>query len=214
MNDVIRDRIKKLLALSLSDNPNEASLAAQKAVELMNTYGFSVDDLNDNPFIEKKIETKYNRLPNWVIDLWCQLGYASGCYVVYLNSNQSGRKAFFRVAGRKADVEIMCYMADFFEAQINNRIKIAKAFFKNSRKEFNSYKEGLAIGIACRIKESQNTFFGHHKSDGRALVPIDTKVSDSKEWYLSLSGENPRVVDRCHTGSSFLLVSEMLKIFQ
>jgi len=204
MNELILGKIKKLLALSLSDNPNEAALAAQKAVELMNTYGVIEADLDDNPFIEKKIETEYNRLPTWVTELWSQLGYASGCYVVYSHVKQwRGKKAYFRLAGRKADVEIMCYMAEFFEAEINKRIKIAKAFFKNSRKEFNSYKEGLAVGIAIQIKESQKTFFEHHKSEGRSLVPIDTKAVEAEEWFLALNGVNPKIVDNQQTGSYF-----------
>jgi len=33
--DKIKEKIEKLLRLSLSGNPNEAKLAAQKAVELM-----------------------------------------------------------------------------------------------------------------------------------------------------------------------------------
>lgn len=41
----IIDKIKKLLALSKSDNPNEAWLALEKARQLMNEYGVSETDL-------------------------------------------------------------------------------------------------------------------------------------------------------------------------
>jgi hypothetical protein len=41
----ILEKLKKLLALSKSDNPHEASLALQRVQKLMQTYGITRDDI-------------------------------------------------------------------------------------------------------------------------------------------------------------------------
>jgi len=48
-NEKILDKLKKLLALSKSDNPHEAALALQRARKLMDTFGITAEDivLND-----------------------------------------------------------------------------------------------------------------------------------------------------------------------
>lgn len=53
----IKDKIKKLLALSSSENEHEASVALQKASELMLSHNVSKDELRDDPFLgEVKFE--------------------------------------------------------------------------------------------------------------------------------------------------------------
>lgn len=189
----IIERIKKLMALSLSDNPHEAQLAAQKLVELMNKHGVTDSDLENNPFITDTFESKkYYRLPVWASALWTQLGYASGCYVTWSDGYKSrffhgdGRKAKISISGRKTDVEIVRYIGDLYEHEIYKKSEDIKKQLSNSKgmtQIFNKYKYGLAHGIAFKIQESQKEFFAHHKDDaGMALVPIDIRSKEAQEW--------------------------------
>ena len=50
------ERIRKLLALSASSNPNEAALAAEKAVELAQRYNLDlaqIDGVGSDPYVER-----------------------------------------------------------------------------------------------------------------------------------------------------------------
>lgn len=183
----IIERIKKLLALSLSDNPHEAKLAAQKAVELMASYGISETDLDNNPFVSETFRSRhYYKLPVWVSTLWGQLGWASGCFVVYQHGAKCrGKKASVTVAGRKADVEIMRYMGEYFEDEIYKKSEEFKKQHKRLKPSvYNQYKQGLGIGISHLIKKSQDEFFKHHcETAGKSLVPIDVKHQEAQEYF-------------------------------
>lgn len=186
----IIERIKKLMALSLSDNPHEAKLASERLVELMNKYGVTDNDLENNPFVTETFESKkYYRLPNWVSELWGQLGYVSGCYVTWSNGykiHRGGRKAKISVSGKKTDVEIVRYIGDLYEHEIFKKSEEFKKQFTSRRSltaEFNKYKIGLAHGICIQILKSQKEFFAHHKDDASmALVPVDVRSKEAKAF--------------------------------
>lgn len=186
----IIERIKKLMALSLSDNPHEAQLAAQKLVELMNKYDVSEKDLDNNPFVTEQFNSKkYYRLPNWVSELWAQLAYVSGCYVTWSDGYKiarGGRKSRISISGKKADVEIVIYIGELYENEIFKKVEDFKKQFESPRllvAEFNKYKIGLAHGICMRILKSQKEFFAHHKDDvGMALVPVDIRSKEAKSF--------------------------------
>ena len=50
-------RIKKLLALSDSSNPNEAAIALSRAQKLMQQYHIEMSELEDSVISERVIET-------------------------------------------------------------------------------------------------------------------------------------------------------------
>lgn len=194
----IIERIKKLMALSLSDNPHEAQLASERLVELMNKYGVTDKDLDNNPFITETFESKkYFRLPKWASELWGNLGYVSGCYVTWSDGygNQfigGGRKAKINISGKKTDVEIVRYIGELYEHEIFKKVEEFKKQFKSCRTltaELNKYKIGLAHGICLRIRKSQKEFFDHHKDDASmALVPVDVRSKEAKA-FAELDGK-------------------------
>jgi hypothetical protein len=183
----IIEKIKKLLALSLSDNPHEAKLAAQRAVDLMASYGISETDLDNNPFVSETFKSRhYYKLPIWVSTLWGQLGWASGCFVVYQHGAKCwGKKASVTVAGKKSDVEIMHYMGEYFEDEIYKKSEEFKKLHERLKPSvYNQYKQGLGIGISHLIKKSQDEFFQHHcETVGKSLVPIDIKLQEAQEYF-------------------------------
>lgn len=188
----IIERIKKLMALSLSDNPHEAKLASDRLVELMNKHGVTDSDLENNPFITETFESKKHfRLPNWVSELWGQLAYVSGCYVTWSNGYGNrylggGRKAKINISGKKTDVEIVRYIGELYEHEIFKKVEEFKKQFISCRTltaELNKYKIGLAHGICLRIRQSQKEFFDHHKDDvSMALVPVDVRSKEAKAF--------------------------------
>jgi hypothetical protein len=62
-------KIKKLLALAGSPNPNEAAAAMQKAKELMSSYGISDGDIQLSDVNEFEIKCATNAPPQWEINL-------------------------------------------------------------------------------------------------------------------------------------------------
>ena len=62
----VKTKIEKLLRLSLSTSSHEASLAAQRAIELMDKHSITREDLNKESIVIHKIEIDYARVPGWV----------------------------------------------------------------------------------------------------------------------------------------------------
>ena len=61
MDHKYKDKIKKLLELSLSDNKNEAAIAAKQAMALMNKHNLTEAEVYSQKMMVKTIETPYTR---------------------------------------------------------------------------------------------------------------------------------------------------------
>lgn len=53
MSNKIKDKIEKLLNLSMSDNEHEASLALERALKLMNEHNITQEEVYRQNFINK-----------------------------------------------------------------------------------------------------------------------------------------------------------------
>lgn len=177
MTEEIKEKIRKLLALSMSDNPHEAALAAERAVELMNRHGINEGDLDKDPFITQEFQTGYKNAPTWYLTLWSLLMSVSGCTSAYRSHSVWVNEAMV-VAGRKRDVENAIYMGQFFTREIAKKIK-GKRF--KTRALANDYKKGLAIAIAVKVAKAQKSFFSS-QPQGSGLVPVDVREREANEF--------------------------------
>ena len=147
MNDLdkIKNRIRKLLALSKSDNENEAMIAMEKANELMAGYNLDESALRYES-VEAKTVKSYSRwrtaLANALDSLYC-------CY--HYHDNTSGR-GMFVFTGEPADVFLATEMYEYLVRTIERSAK--HNIRKNAKSVFrNSYKLGMARRIADMIAE-------------------------------------------------------------
>src|ERR1700722_1065137 len=120
-----KDKIRKLLELSLSDNENEAATALRQAMSLMNKHNLSRKEVYGQQMIEHKIETPYYRIPDWYVSLASFMARTSGCFLVYRNGrSEYGDKAVITLAGRERDVENALYLITFLQRALESRVRV------------------------------------------------------------------------------------------
>lgn len=165
-------KLQKLLALSASDNENEAALAMQKAEELMREHNLSVADValdgSGADVDTTEIEGSTKNQQKWEMSLGAIITYSFNGKVV-VSKNGNGWKFTF-VAGR-TDLAII---TDLF-ARLRSTIKrMSKAYVDanratsvnrdiSSKTLHNSYRLGLINTINSRLKSlKENTAPDHN----------------------------------------------------
>ena len=188
MKDSIKAKIEKLLSLAQSDNVNEANLAMEKAVDLMNRYSISEDQLNGNEILTKKIPLKYKVIPTWISDLYFGVASASGVFCAYAN-DRNGSNAYFYFSGKESDVMNAEYVAEFLARKIMSMskkyTKSLPKYLDNMEKQFRSksYRSGAVETVVDRMQEITKKFFDTQTYDS-ALVPVDTRIAEGREFFL------------------------------
>jgi hypothetical protein len=135
----IKERVRKLLALSKSDNENEAALALEKANELIETYSLEEGDLKYESRAVKPV-TSY-----WRIRLAGAVAWLYGCHYY-----RNGIKILF--TGYPLDVFMSAEMYAYLARTVERIAK--KAIRKNAKTKFRqSFKAGMAARLAARIHE-------------------------------------------------------------
>ncbi len=185
----IKKKIEKLLRLSLSKNDNEANLAAQKAVELMQKYALDNADFSGTKTITKIIKINYARIPIWIRELYNGLSYINGCFMAWKNGKKddSGKKikqkAEIFLTGRECDVLNTEYLLHIFIREIERMAEEYKKSLpkgsKKKRSQIASYKIGLGRGLCDRMLQATRTL--ENSQAGKKLIPI---MGDHHERFI------------------------------
>ena len=147
MNELEKTKnlVRKLMALSKSDNENEAMIALKKANELMASYHLDESALRYES-AEVKTVKSYSR---WRTVLANALDYLYCCYHYHTNISGRGRFVF---TGEPSDVFLASEMYEYLVRTIERSAK--KNIRKNAKSVFReSYKLGMARGISDMIEE-------------------------------------------------------------
>lgn len=164
----IKDRLKKLLALSASSNENEAQSALRKAQELMGKYNLRTTDVAEDGsgahVGDQDVNGSTRQKAQWESNLaWniahCFDGEAiqSGIHDQY--HRQTGWKMTF-IAG-KSDLEIII---DLYERLRQTIPRMSADYVKGQRRMgniispkslHNSYRQGLVATISQRLQQLQ-----------------------------------------------------------
>ena len=137
--DKIRDKIRKLFALSKSPNENEATTAMEKAVRLMDEYNLSENQcLYERHLVKatKRLSRWRNLLSNTVAWLYC-------CQVYLYPS--TGELLFF---GEALEVFMATEMYRYLSKRIDRMVKLNMG--KNAKKP---YREKYRLEVAYRLAE-------------------------------------------------------------
>lgn len=113
------DKIKKLLALSKSTNPNEAATALRQAQALMRKHDVTDEQISMSSIAEQRFLSKVSvsKIKPWEWNLVSSIADAFGCYV-YVSSGTSYGKtkeeiyAKYNIVGLKSQLEIAVYTCE------------------------------------------------------------------------------------------------------
>lgn len=85
MSEKIKDKIEKLLNLSMSDNEHEAALALERALKLMNEHNITQEEVYRQNFINKELIINNKILPDWKVNLYSAMANIAGCCFTWRN---------------------------------------------------------------------------------------------------------------------------------
>ena len=151
-------RIRKLLALSGSDNPNEAAAALAKARALAARHDFDLREaLGDKqPVSLQPLGRPYKRIPGWY---WLVMSIVERCafvqYVCRAIEDGAEVKKQMEVYGEVEHLQLADYVHEFL-------ISRGERFWRRRREEGDlagrlkgSYLKGLYAGVLARLAEGQ-----------------------------------------------------------
>lgn len=166
--DSVMRRIAKLLAIAQDDraNPAEAAAAAGMAERIMRKYQLEHSDLiiqelksgndlstEDCVASAKTNGTKVVSVPVWANWMATQVAKLNSCgaRIVTTASGDVG----FRFFGYTADVQVAKHMFDYLVAttlRLCRKFKDTPDYAEGGRRELNSYRQGVALGITSSIQ--------------------------------------------------------------
>ncbi len=204
----IVERLKKLLALSASDNENEANLAMRKAEDLMRRHNLSVADvaLNGSSADIESVEvsglTKSKQ--KWELHLGICIAHTfNGRAISYRLGPGKGWRFTF-VAGR-TDLELI---VDLYERLRQTIRRMSSAYVRanpnpyvSPRTLHNSYRLGMLRTIKTRLEQVRKNTMPNDESrnvygmSGKELMVVKSNAVDRKveELFSKLKISTSRI---------------------
>lgn len=162
MNDkdrVIIEKIKKLLALSQSNNEYEAAAAAEKARELLEAYRLSMSDVERTSDV---ITDKYHNLdrpnfPQWLCVLIEAISKHFNCKAIYYRRDYDNPTVRVRFVGTEIDIEITEYVFTYLYRTVQSIASDQKVPPGHNAIQFkNSFRYGLSMGIKEKLEQMRS----------------------------------------------------------
>lgn len=158
----IIDKIEKLIALSGSDNENEAKAAMLKAQELMAKYEIETSQLNPEKQKDRPV-VGYTSPPfrdDWVIDLSSLIADNFRCRSIILKNRNSGGTFRIRFFGFDEDAQISINIFNYAVKVIRKRMSILRAIYNEAGREFGrnekmNYVEGFNAGLHRNFEQQK-----------------------------------------------------------
>lgn len=187
MNEQILDKVKKLLALSASDNENESVAAIALANRLMEKHNINeamlATDINasgaeairawDEPIFGSEEKSR----SQWRSGLAQLLAQSNNCEVWT-------RGGALFIIGRANDVNTVRYFFKYCEEQIE---RLSKQYKGKGKSWINNYKLGILFSIKDKLAEGKKKVqqemvseYGSRASN--AIIKLDEKALETKKW--------------------------------
>ena len=188
----IIDKVKKLLALSKSDNINEAAAAMSAANKLIDTYRLSEIDLEDSSGVHSSelmedSEPVYEsgRITVWRSSLVSVLATHYGCAVIMYKNY---RNSSYKLIGRANDIKIVKYLYAWATYEIERLCKNASSahsFNKSDGKIFaNSFCIGAVSGIRSQLASSRKEVI-----NSASLVKLDNRYDEAVKFMKNRNAD-------------------------
>lgn len=188
-SDDIKEKVKKLLALSQSSNEHESALAFEKARKLMEKHSFIFAEESLEEVVHEVIETKRKRLSleqsqsMALISKYFKLTVISSWQ--YDPLSQQSFKAF-EIVGRRKDVAVAVHCYFFLQQQLASAWKKLSAAQKGKKQsEKNGFMYGMLTGFEEKLAQQ---FVDETKGEGG--------FDHEKSWQLTVVNDKD-VVEYC-----------------
>jgi hypothetical protein len=167
--DKIKSKIKKLLALSKSPNPNEAASALQIAQALMAEYKVNYADASHIEIDSNLTNTVYrNRPPRYEEILFLDIASAFGCVVLY---SGNWDKRYWRFIGLKHRSEVSAYIGQV----LLRKLKTARSnYYKKLYRVRSKYRkiqraDDFCLAWVSAVTEKLSAFAGISEEEQNAI---------------------------------------------
>jgi len=174
------EKIKKLLALANNNSfEEEANSALQKAQEMMNSAGLSIEDIHNSSMEDEFGKLGENWLNNgeekmfynWKKILISSLAYFFDCEII---NSSVGRKSKIKIIGREGN-RLTCEI--MYNWLHDNAMKEAKKLFGSQTAKRNSYCVGFALGIKEKVKNIKPS---NKEKNAWGIIP----VNEVQQWII------------------------------
>ncbi len=208
--DDIIEKIKKLLALSESSNPNEAALAQARAAELMLKYSISQGAIDtsekkeDEPVNVFLFEADEGNKTTWKGSLASSIARFFNCKIYW-----SGPSLMF--IGRESDKNAVLYL---YKAIFNQIQELTERFWIKegirSGTHGKTWKQSFRLGctntLAARFAEQKNTIIQEYRQSGTSLALYDNiarqvEARSNKLNLHKIAGPSVNSSSAYHSGS-------------
>jgi hypothetical protein len=185
------EKIAKLLQLAEGNaNVNEASVAAQKAQELLSRYRLTQADINSG-FNKEDIHVEEvgllfgKKIANWKWSIASALVKINGCKC-YSAQNAAGI-SHIKLVGRDSDIQIIRYFNDYLIREIDRLAAESMARGEiYGKRGSTSFKLGAANSVRSRLLDA-NKKIRAEAATSSAIVKLDVAELEVADFYNNLS---------------------------
>jgi len=186
------DRVQKLLALSKSENANEAATAAALANKLIDQYRLSEIDLEIKGQAEEPIEEdagyiyESGKVTTWKYTLVGLLVQHYGLSWWNDTSYLTGRMVSrYKLVGRRSDITVAKYMFNWLVLECQ---RLSNQHAKGQGRVYvASYCEGFVSGIADQLRASRVEV--QKDATSAAIIRLDARSEASSDFLDNLHPE-------------------------
>jgi len=158
----IIDKIEKLLALSSSNNKNEAQAAMMKAQELMAKYEIKREQLKDGEQEERPV-VNFSSVPfrdEWIHMVSGVIAENFRCRRLSISRGGSGGAFRIRFYGYEEDAEICINIFNYAVQVVRKRFAVLRAIYAEANREFGkvekmNYVLGFCHGLEKNFEEQK-----------------------------------------------------------
>ncbi len=169
------DKVRKLLELAKSSNPNESAAAVAQAQRIMDKYNISASDAEstkgpspDDEIVMGEETIKSRRPRRWLQILVSDISSLNGVFPVL--DPRDGRVEFY---GRKLDIDCALYMIKFVLSEMaKHRRNLPKG---KPRMWYESWRLGFVNGVITAIKSMRE------QMDANDLVVLENSLKHRRK---------------------------------
>lgn len=161
-NNIIA-KIEKLIALSGSDNENEAKAAMLKAQELMAKYEIEMSQINPERSNDRPVVSYTSPAfrDDWVIDLSSLIAGNFRCHAIISKKGGSGGTFRIKFFGFDEDAQISINIFNYAVKVIRKRMATLRAIYTDAGREFGrnekmNYVEGFNAGLHRNFEDQKS----------------------------------------------------------
>lgn len=171
----ITQKIQALLRLAQSDNPHEAGLALQRAMELADKHAIDITSLPEG---SPKLNHAYQAIPSRLSREWKEALNTVNTFF-HVNLITIARRAKLLIVGRSSDIEIAQYVITFLVRSCRASLtKWASGERRMTASKRASFIDGFFTGIYVQLRDQRRQ--NEATSNQLALVLVEDKEARSQ----------------------------------